>query len=48
MNTLGRNYLVFYLFIYLLLLLLFLFLFFIFCCGAATQRVSWPPHSWGF
>jgi hypothetical protein len=20
----------------------------IFCCGAATQRGSWPPHSWGF
>jgi hypothetical protein len=19
-----------------------------FCCGAATQRRSWPPHSWGF
>ena len=19
-----------------------------FCCGAATQRGSWPPHSWGF
>jgi hypothetical protein len=19
-----------------------------FICGAATQRVSWPPHSWGF
>jgi hypothetical protein len=24
---------------------LFIFLFFIFCCGAATQRGSWPPHS---
>jgi len=22
--------------------------FFFFCCGAATQRGSWPPHSWGF
>ena len=21
---------------------------FFFCCGAATQRGSWPPHSWGF
>ena len=21
--------------------------FFFFCCGAATQRRSWPPHSWG-
>ena len=19
-----------------------------FCCGAATQRGSWPSHSWGF
>ena len=19
-----------------------------FCCGAAAQRGSWPPHSWGF
>jgi len=19
-----------------------------FFCGAATQRRSWPPHSWGF
>jgi len=25
-----------------------LFFFFFFCCGAATQRGSWPPHSWGF
>ena len=25
----------------------YLFTFF-FCCGAATQRGSWPPHSWGF
>ena len=22
--------------------------FFLFFCGAATQRGSWPPHSWGF
>ena len=22
--------------------------FFFFCCGVATQRGSWPPHSWGF
>ena len=22
--------------------------FFVFSCGAATQRGSWPPHSWGF
>ena len=22
--------------------------FFFFCCGAETQRGSWPPHSWGF
>jgi len=22
--------------------------FFFFCCGAATQRGSWPPNSWGF
>ena len=22
--------------------------FFFFCCGAATQRGSWSPHSWGF
>ena len=22
--------------------------FFFFCCGAATQRGSWPPHSRGF
>jgi len=21
---------------------------FFFCCGAASQRGSWPPHSWGF
>ena len=21
---------------------------FFYCCGAATQRGSWPPHSWGF
>ena len=21
---------------------------YIFFCGAATQRGSWPPHSWGF
>jgi hypothetical protein len=28
-------------------LLGFLFLF-IFCCDSATQRGSWPPHSWGF
>ena len=21
---------------------------FFFCCGAATQHGSWPPHSWGF
>jgi len=21
---------------------------FFFCCGSATQRRSWPPHSWGF
>jgi len=21
---------------------------FFFCCGAATQCGSWPPHSWGF
>ena len=21
---------------------------FFFSCGAATQRGSWPPHSWGF
>ena len=21
---------------------------FFFCCGAATQRGSWPPYSWGF
>jgi hypothetical protein len=21
---------------------------YIFCCGAATQRGLWPPHSWGF
>jgi len=20
----------------------------LFFCGAATQRASWPPHSWGF
>jgi len=26
----------------------FVIYFFFFCCGAATQRVSWPPHSWGF
>ena len=23
-------------------------LYFFFSCGAATQRGSWPPHSWGF
>jgi len=22
--------------------------YFFFCCGAATQRGTWPPHSWGF
>ena len=22
--------------------------YFFFCCGSATQRGSWPPHSWGF
>ena len=22
--------------------------FFFFCCGVATQRRSWPHHSWGF
>ena len=27
---------------------LLLLLLFFFCCGAATQRGSWPPHSWGF
>jgi hypothetical protein len=21
---------------------------FLFCCGAATQSGSWPPHSWRF
>ena len=26
----------------------FLIIFLFFCCGAATQRGSWPPHSWGF
>jgi len=25
-----------------------IFSIFFFCCGAATQRESWPPHSWGF
>ena len=24
------------------------FMIFFFCCGAATQRGSLPPHSWGF
>ena len=26
----------------------YLFMKTFFCCGAATQRGSWPPHSWGF
>ena len=30
----------FYFFIYFIFIYLF-----IFCCGAATQRGSWPPHS---
>ena len=27
---------------------IYIYTFFFFCCGAATQRGSWPPHSWGF
>jgi hypothetical protein len=30
------------------LIFMSLFFFFFFRCGAATQRGSWPPHSWGF
>ena len=30
------------------ILFLVLYLSSSFLCGAATQRVSWPPHSWGF
>ena len=27
---------------------IYIYIYRFFCCGAATQRESWPPHSWGF
>ena len=27
---------------------IYIYIYILFCCGAATQRGSWPPHSWGF
>ena len=33
--------------IYYNIIIIIIYIFF-FCCGAATQCVSWPPHSWGF
>ena len=37
-----------YIYIYTFSFFLSFFLSFFFCCGAATQRGSWPPHSWCF
>ena len=27
---------------------IYIYIYFFFFCGFATQRGSWPPHSWGF